>query len=50
MFSSPLRASKKTAILRRFLPLPPESLKGNPLNSEGFRDVEFAGKEHLPPF
>lgn len=37
---------EKTAILRRFLPLPPELLKGNPtweisLNSEGFRDVEI---------
>jgi lysophospholipase L1-like esterase len=40
------REREKTAILRRFLPLPPESLKGNPtweisLNSEGFRDVEI---------
>ena len=37
---------EKTAILRRFLPQPPDSLKGNPtweisLNSEGFRDVEI---------
>jgi hypothetical protein len=37
---------EKTAILRRLLPLPPESLKGNPtweisVNSERFRDVEI---------
>jgi lysophospholipase L1-like esterase len=46
-FFSPARSEKeKTAILRRFLPRSPDSLKGNPtweisLNSEGFRDVEM---------
>jgi lysophospholipase L1-like esterase len=40
------REQERTAILRRFRPQPPDSLKGNPtweisLNSEGFRDVEI---------
>jgi lysophospholipase L1-like esterase len=46
-FFSPTHSEKeRTAILRRFLPQSPDSLKGNPtweisLNSEGFRDVEM---------
>ena len=46
VFSPGHSEREKTAILRRFLPQPPDSLKGNPtweisLNSEGFRDVEI---------
>ena len=46
VFSPAHSEQEKTAILRRFLPQPPDSLKGNPtweisLNSEGFRDVEI---------
>ena len=52
-FFSPAHSEKeKTAILRRFLPRSPDSLKGNPtweisLNSEGFRDVEI--RRQKPP-
>src|SRR5262245_18344869 len=46
VFSPAHSEQEKTAILRRFLPQPPDSIKGNPtweisLNSEGFRDVEI---------
>jgi lysophospholipase L1-like esterase len=45
VFSPAHSEQERTAILRRFRPQPPDSLKGNPtweisLNSEGFRDVE----------
>jgi lysophospholipase L1-like esterase len=46
VFSPARSEQERTAILRQFLPQPPDSLKGNPrweisLNSEGFRDVEI---------
>jgi lysophospholipase L1-like esterase len=46
VFTPTHREQERTAILRRFRPQPPDSLKGNPtweisLNSEGFRDVEI---------
>ena len=46
VFSPAHSEQEKTAILRRFLPQLPDSLKRNPtweisLNSEGFRDVEL---------
>jgi lysophospholipase L1-like esterase len=45
----------RTALLRQFLPVIPESLRGNPvwsvsLNSQGFRDVEFSPKKPSSAF
>jgi lysophospholipase L1-like esterase len=52
VFSAAHSEQEKTAVLRRFLPRPPEPLRRNPtweisLNSEGFRDVEM--RKQKPP-